>query len=138
MTSSKSDYELTVEHRKGYVYARVRGNVSRPEITIDYLTDITDACRKVQCTKVVIEKEIPRAFAVWDIFFVATQFPRFTYELTKVAVVDKRMARFERREFSVVAGSKPGLDVHVFTNVQEAEAWVLAEKAGKDKRKKHR
>ena len=125
MTSRKSDYELTVEHRKGYVYALVRGNVSRPEITIDYLTEITDACRKVQCTKVVIEKEIPRAFAVWDIFFVATQFPRFTYELTKVAVVDKRMARFERREFSVVAGNKPGLDVHVFTNVAEAEDWIM-------------
>jgi hypothetical protein len=120
----RKSYELTVDNRNDYLYARVSGNALPQETAVGYLQEIAHACGQYQCTKVVIERDVPRHFAVWDTFFVATQFPRFGVELTKVAVVDKTLKADERNEFSVMIGRKPGLDLHLFKTITEAEKWI--------------
>ncbi len=125
MERRRPAYELTLENRHNYLYAHVEGDVSRPGVAVEYLKRITDACRKAQCSRVIIDKDVPREFGVWDIFFVATRFPKLGVEATKIAVVDKGMLSSNRTEFSVVVGKRPGLDVHIFKTVPEAEEWVL-------------
>ncbi|MEO7538406.1 MAG: hypothetical protein ABIV21_00120 [Pyrinomonadaceae bacterium] len=124
---SSKPYELTVEKRPHYLYARVDSDRPQPEIAVKYLREITEKCRLSRCNKVIIENEIPQVFDVSTILFVATQFPRFGAQLTKVAVVDKRIDQYNRSEFLVMVGRKPGLDVHVFYSVKEAEQWVLTD-----------
>ena len=114
-----------IEKRPSYLYAHVKSNSSHAAITNEYLKEITEKCRETQCNRVVIDNEIPKAFWVWDIFSVATQFPRMGSECTKVAIVDHFADRIEKKEFSVVVGSKCGVAVHVFNNLAEAERWVV-------------
>ena len=118
-------YELMVEQRPRYLYAHVKSKSSLPAMTVEYLKEITERCRETQCNRVVIDNEVPKAFWVWDIFPVATRFPRMGSECTKVAIVDQFADRIENEEFSVLVGSRCGVDVHVFNNLAEAESWVL-------------
>jgi hypothetical protein len=117
-------YRLKFEERPSYLYVRVEGLEPRPSKAVDYLRDITSACQRNDCRRVVIEKNVSGRLAVWDIFSVATRFPLMGSKLTKIAVVDEHLQRSERSEFSVMVGRESGLDLHVFTNVAEAESWV--------------
>ena len=121
-------YDLRFEERKSYLYVRVEGRAAAPSRAADYLREITNQCRKNDCRRVVIEKRVPGRLAVWDIFSVATGFPSLGSELTKIAVVDKNIDRSERKEFSVMVGRESGLDLHVFTDVSEAEDWVVSDR----------
>ena len=118
-------YELKFEKRPSYLYVRVEGGDRQVGKASDYLRDITSQCRRSDCNRVVIEKQVPGRLAVWDVFSVATRFPLMGSKLTKVAIVDKHLPRSERKQFSVMVGRKSGLDLHVFTNVSEAENWML-------------
>ena len=124
-------YEISFEKRPAYLYVRVEGRTARPSRATEYLREITNQCRRNNCRRVVIEKRVPGSLAVWDVFSVATEFPQLGSELTKIAVVDKHLDRSQRKEFSVMVGRESGLDLHVFTNVSEAENWVV------DDRKDH-
>ena len=118
-------YKLKFEERPSYLYVRVEGSERRPSRAADYLKEITSECRRSDCSRVVIEKHVLGRLAMWDIFSVATGFPLMGSKLTKIAVVDEHLKRSERNEFSVMVGRESGLDLHVFTNVAEAENWVL-------------
>lgn len=124
-------YEISFEKRPAYLYVRVEGRTARPSPAAEYLREITNQCRRNNCRRVIIEKRVPGRLAVWDVFSVATAFPQLGSELTKIAVVDKHVDRSQRKEFSVMVGRESGLDLHVFTNVSEAEDWVV------DDRKDH-
>ena len=124
--SEEKPYELKFEERNKYLYVRVEGRRSvEPSLAAEYLREITSQCRRHDCSKVVIEKHVAGRLGVWDIFSVATRFPLMGSQLTKIAVVDKHLERSQRREFSVMVGRESGLDLHVFTNVADAEHWVL-------------
>lgn len=117
-------YRVRVEKRPDYLYAQVSGNALGRDTTVEYLREITEACRRYQCTNVIIDNTMPPSFAISDLFFVATRFPRFGVELTKVAIVDKELQTSDRDEFSVMVGRKAGLDVHIFSNIRQAEKWI--------------
>ena len=117
-------YELKMEKRQHYLYARVKSDSPRPTIARDYLKDITRKFRETDCRRLVIENDLPQSFWVWDMFAVATQFPNIGIECTKVAIIDK-FAPIENEVFSVVTGKESGLDVHVFTDLASAEHWLL-------------
>ena len=124
---SRKPYKLELEKRPDYLYAHVRSDSNRPTIASQYLREITQKCRESQCTKLIIENDVPKAFWVWDIFSVAMQFPLMGIECTRVAVVDNYPSKIETVEFAVVVGANCGLNLHVFTNFSKAEDWLMHE-----------
>ncbi len=121
-------YDLTLENRKQYLYASVHSDSTQPIDGREYLKDIAKNCAKTQCTRLVIENDLLQSFKVWDMFAVATHFPKIGVECTKVAVIDK-FAPIVKKKFSIVVGRECGIDVQVFTDLTGAERWLLDNKA---------
>ncbi len=117
-------YELSFEKRQQYLYAFVQSDSSLPTVAPEYLKDIAKKCTETRCTRVMIENALPQSFWVWDMFEVATYFPQMGIECTKVAIVDK-FAPIEKEEFVVIVGKECGLDVHVFSELPDAEHWLI-------------
>ena len=117
-------YELRFEKRNRYLYAFIRSDSSRPTVAPEYLKEIAKKCTETQCSKIMIENALSQSFWVWDMFAVATCFPQMGIECTKVAIVDN-FAPIEKEEFAVIVGRECGLDVHVFSDLPDAEQWLL-------------
>ena len=67
------DYQLTLEQRPGYLYARVRGRNS-PETVLAYLNELMEECRRLDCFRLLIDEQLdgPRLEA-GDVFSVASE-----------------------------------------------------------------
>ena len=122
---ANAQYNLTVEDRDSYIFARVKGEAPPGGRSVEYLEPIADHCVRCMCTSMLIEKHTPEPFAIWDAFVVAPRLARIGAPSVKIAVVEKGAPPPPKKDLSVMIGQTLSLDVQVFDHVFEAKNWLL-------------
>lgn len=121
---------LTIQKRERYVLARVEGETPRPnEDERAYLHKIAEHCQRCGCRSILIEKETPQSFDVWDAFTIAPKLAKIGHPHIKVAVVEKAAPLPTKTKLEIAVGEVKALVVRVFTDTREAEQWLLTGEA---------
>ncbi len=124
MNESDKQYELTLEEREGYLYARVEAHTITEEIAMEYLQEVTDRCRELNCERLLVDRDIPAMLPDGTLFFVAAEFQKMIAGV-RVAFVNKYLSNDDALEFAVRVGVNRGADYGIFDNQQDAERWLL-------------
>lgn len=95
------------------------------EIMKRYWQEIADECLSTGCRKVLIEKQISAVASMVDFFQIASDVPYMGFAGVKVAFVSSAPSHFEPTKFAEIVATNRGLNVKLFDNVEEAEAWLL-------------
>lgn len=126
MNDSGQQYELAFEERAGYLYAHVLANKITQEIALAYLKEVMKRCRIINCTRLLIERNIPEMLPDGTLFFVAAEFQQMIAGV-RVAFVNKFSANEDALDFAVRVGLNRGADYGVFDNNADAEKWLLSD-----------
>ena len=125
-------YQLTLDKKPGYWHFRVTGP-NTPEVVRAYLADIYYACAQGECTAVLIEENLKgRGLGLFDIFEVVTEGSEKTWPyVRRVAYVDVNPEHsLPDMKFAETVAVNRGVNMHLFNNVRDAEAWLIG--AGSD------
>jgi len=95
MPPARIPYELKFEKRDNYLYALVRAKDIDRDTAVDYLGRIADRCEDLECSKVLIERDIPVMLSDSDLYFTTNDFLRML-DGVKVASTT-RISRSSRR-----------------------------------------
>lgn len=118
--------ELTIEQKNGYLHARVTGR-NTPETILQYLKEVHAACIKQQCRRILIEERLegPR-LSITHLFDVVTKaVENAASTIHCVAFVDTHPEQdLKRLQFGETVAVNRGVNVRLFSNVAEAEAWL--------------
>lgn len=117
-------YELTLDRRPGYLYARVKADVLTEETALGYLVAVADSCRKLNYDRLVVHRDIPATLPSGAFFAVATDVVDKLRGI-RVAFVNPYPHLDEDLRFGVMVGNNRGAKYAVFSNHEEAERWVL-------------
>jgi hypothetical protein len=119
-------FELTIEERPGYLYARVRGPNS-PETVLEYLSQVRAACERARCRSVLIDEDLSGAgLQTFDIFeMVSRQSAEAAKTFERIAFVDTNPDHEGRlMKFAETVAVNRGLNLRVFSDLAEAERWM--------------
>lgn len=124
-------YKLTFYPKPTYLHAVVTGRNSKAHVA-QYLEEILRTCVEGNCLRVLIEERLegPR-LETMDVYDIASEGSRQAFGFLKaVAYVDVNAAGVLMQFAENVAVNR-GMPVAVFSNVADAEQWLL-EKARSD------
>ena len=118
-------YKLTFDQKPAYLHATVTG-LNTKENVAQYLDEIQRECKERNCFRVLIEERLegPRLGTV-DVFSVASEgSTRATGTFEAIAYVDEN-AEGDSMSFAETVAKNRGVPVSVFSNVADAEKWLL-------------
>jgi len=118
-------YKLTLTEKHSYVVARVTGHVNPGQDSVAYLKTIAEHCVRHGCPAILIDKDTPEPFAIWDTFAMASRLATVAAPSIKIAVVNNAPDLPGEPPLSIMVGSNRGMDVHMFTNTPDAKHWLL-------------
>lgn len=119
-------YKLTIDQKPAYLHAIVTGRNSRENVE-KYLEDVIQECITRNCPRVLIEERLegPRLNTV-DVFSIASEGSiRFRGMLKAMAYVDVNHEGDGMMQFAENVAVNRGMPIVVFSNVAEAEKWLL-------------
>jgi hypothetical protein len=125
MADPNKPYELTLEMRPGYLYAHVRSETTSQAIAVGYLHEIIDRCKKLDRSRLLLERDIPATLGEDEVYFSGTDFAHTGLEDIKIAVIDHRPENAEHLELAILVQNNRGANIQLFDNADEAEAWLL-------------
>lgn len=125
MNDLTKPYDLIFETRPQYLYARVTSETISPEMVVEYLHEVTEKCRKLAHTRLMIERDIPATLSETDIFFTGTEFAHMGIEAIRIAFVDGRAENTDHLEFAMLVANNRGGHVELFHSVPDAESWLI-------------
>ena len=123
MDSSKS-YELETEDRGSYLYAAVGGLKVTPEIALEYWQEIIDKCDELGLSKILLEHNFVTMISMNEMLEVIGP----VAELLKgksFAFIDTR-GHYDVPEAGKIILRNLNVRMQIFTDVQRAEKWLLA------------
>lgn len=124
MNELDKPYDLKLEIRPGYLYARIHSETITPEMTVAYLHEVTDRCHKLGRTRLLVERDIPATLSDADVYFSGTEFAHMGIESIRIAFVDARAENAEHLEFAMLVANNRGGHLKLFKTVPEAETWL--------------
>ena len=125
------DYEIEFVSKSGYVHAIVTG-VNSTENFVRFTTDILDECKRTENRRVLMEDKLegPRMSEV-DVYLVVIEASkRAAGHYTALAYVDERIG--EVRYFAESVAVNRGIPMALFSNVEDAESWLLSQESPGD------
>jgi hypothetical protein len=125
MTDANKSYNLTFEIRPKYLFARVASKTITPQMVVSYLHEITEKCQKMGRNRLMIERDIPATISDGDVLFTGTEFAHMGLENIRIAFVDAREENKENLGFAMMVVNNRGADLELFSNVADAEKWLL-------------
>jgi hypothetical protein len=120
------EYNLTIDQKPTYLHVVVTGENTRENVE-QYLQEVMNECLARGCYRILIEEHLegPRLDTL-DVFEIVTQHSsRSAGIIRAVAYVDPNMAE-ELMRFAETVAVNRGLPVAAFSDVAEAEKWLLA------------
>jgi hypothetical protein len=123
-------YTLNLDFRQSYVHALVTGRNTRQNV-LDYMADIARECAARDVRYVLIEERLegPR-LGTMDVFEIASQQGRpLGSGVRGIAYVDVN-ASGDLMKFAEDVAVNRGYPVRVFSNVTDAENWLVAKANG--------
>jgi hypothetical protein len=118
-------YDLTMEHRNGYLYAYVQGDNDSYEISRAFWTEIADEVRRTNAARVLIDENIEQSVSMAEVFQLASELPKMGFGSARVAFVDRYLDQQEINAFGELVAVNRGFSGKLFNNVAEAESWLI-------------
>lgn len=118
-------YKLTFEERDNYLYACVESDSVSFEMIIEYTNKIVQRLKSSQHDRVMLVNESP-VLPSTDCYLIASYIVKNGVSgHVRIAVVDKSPGNSGKQEQISRQSRAAGLDIQSFTDVGEAEAWLL-------------
>lgn len=118
-------YELKFEHRRGYLYAYVKGRKDSIQIDRSYIARIVDECGKSGCKRLLVEEDLGTQLSITDLYEVNSHIDPRDLAGVKIAFVDRHPSHREGNLFGQTVARNRGIWVKVCDSVEEGEAWLL-------------
>ena len=125
MDTLEKPYELSFEVRPEYLFAHVKAATATPEIILAYVREVIERARESGLHRILVEREIPVTLSVGDSFFTGTKLAESAFGRTKMALVDVHSQNTDSLRFGLLTISNRGGNVQFFTNIPDAESWLL-------------
>ena len=122
-------YTLNTESRGAYLYITVTGENSL-ETVRDYLSEVHEICLRYQCPDVLIVENLSgpslNTLVIYDL--VSRKSAQAAHVIGRMAYVDINPEHnFKAMEFAEDVAVNRGVMVRVFSNIPEAEQWLLSQ-----------
>ena len=126
--SSKENKSCVIkfEHRSGYLYAYAHAEKDSYEISLDFWTEIVRRCKENGFSKVLAEEDFGTDNSTSDMYELVSQGHQIGLTGLKIAFVDRHLAQMYNNLFGETVAKNRGLIAKVFSNVKEAEEWLLS------------
>ena len=122
--NEEKNYHLTLENRHSYVFAHVKADTVDEGIAVGFLTETIAFCRNLDIDRLLLLREIPVMISDLSIYFASDKFLQMIWGI-KIAIVNPFPELSEQLEFFHLVTTNRGADHYTFTNVPDAEAWLL-------------
>ena len=123
MTKNEAHFELTIDRREGYLYARVTALAITAEDFADVLSDLADECRRSNCDKLLLYRDVPSMSGVGNTFQIVTNMLKLLPGLT-VAIVNPYRSNEEMLRFAADFAHTRGFDLSIFHDEKAALNWL--------------
>jgi hypothetical protein len=125
-TSPIELFSLTFDERPGYLYAYVAGEHDSYEISKQYWRAINDECTRIGAARVLIEENIVENATMADAFQLMSELPRMGFGRLQIAFVDRYIEQNDLNKFGELVAVNRGMNARIFSDVVEAEQWLLS------------
>lgn len=117
-------YVINFEDGPNYLYALVHGDQYGYEILARFLREIADECRERNVRQVVIEENISATASEEDVFRIASELPQLGFSDIRMAYIDRFAEQMELNEYGRKVAEDSGVDVKIFSSLEEADKWL--------------
>jgi hypothetical protein len=123
-------YRLTIDQKPTYLHAMVSGRNSRENVA-QYLEELRAECVARNCVRVLVEERLegPR-LGLMDVFRIASEGSSNAGVAFKAFAYVDVNAGADLMQFAETVAINRRLPVSVFSNVVDAEKWLLNEDCG--------
>jgi len=118
-------YQLTIEQKPAYLHIIVTGDNSR-ETVMQYMEEVMRECTNRNCGNVLVEERLegPR-LGTFDVFSMVSEgAKRFLGTFHAMAYVDVN-GDSSLMQFAENVAVNRGIPIQIFSNVPDAEKWLL-------------
>ena len=125
MTTPLKSYLLTFTEHPEYLYANLTANTISSEIIRGYTEEIVARCNETGKHRILLYRDIPALLSEGEVFHTVKESLDALLG-KKLALVNPHAAIQPGIEFGVTVGQNRGGNYCSFTNVADAEAWLLS------------
>jgi hypothetical protein len=125
MAEPSDTYQLSFEVRPEYLYAELRARSISEEIIRGYVTELVAKSRESGRDRILLYRDIPAIMATYQVFSTVNESLN-ALRGKKLALVNPHASIDEDLEFGLTVGQNRGGNYRRFTNIPDAEAWLLA------------
>ncbi len=119
--------QLRIERRERWIVARLRGAGKMEELTRHY-APIAAECLRANLTRLLVDfTKVQVPLSTRDRYELGSRAVIFARHGIKVAAV-ARPAQIDQAKFGELVAKTRRVNVRLFAEMREAEAWLLAEK----------
>jgi hypothetical protein len=119
-------YVINFEGRDGYLYAYAQAEKDSYEISLDFWTQIAQRSKENGFSKVLVEEDFGTDNSTIDMYELVSQGHQIGLTGLKIAFVDRHLTQIDNNLFGETVARNRGLLAKVFTDIKEAEAWLLS------------
>lgn len=124
MTAPTKSYLLTFSEHPEYLYANLTGDTISEDIIRDYIAEIVARSNETGKHRILLYRDIPAVLSESEVFHTVNESLDALIG-KKLALVNPHAAIQMGVEFGVTVGQNRGGNYRSFTNVADAEAWLL-------------
>ena len=124
MRAPTKPYRITFTEYTEYLYVDLKGDEVSTEIIRDYISDVVAKCEELGKDKILLHRDIPAILSEGEVFHTV----RESLEALagkKLALVNPHTSIRTAVDFGMTVGQNRGGNYRSFTNVEDAEAWLL-------------
>jgi hypothetical protein len=119
-------YVMKFEQRAGYLYAYAQAEKDSYEISLDFWTQAAKRCKENGFSKLLVEEDFGTDNSTIDMYEIVSQGHQIGLTGVKIAFVDRHLTQIDNNLFGETVARNRGLFAKVFTDVKEAEEWLLS------------
>jgi len=119
-------YAIRYEERSGYLYACVQGREDSMEVSMAYWAEIISCCRGKNISKLLVEEDFETDNTLFDTYELIISGTELKIHDIKIAFVDRHPDQTKTNLFGENVAHNVGLWGKCFSNVKEAEEWLLS------------
>lgn len=119
---ARHDYTLTFEDRGQYLYAHLTGTDSYAA-SLSYWNEISDEVRKFDFRRLLVHENLIGHVNEGEVFDIICDLVPSGLGI-KVAFYDENRADADINELGLLIASNRGIDVRMFSSLEDAEKWI--------------
>ncbi len=123
---SRPGFSVHIEHRTEYLYARIEGFGLGYDEHKECWQSIAEEFNRSSHFRLLVEQSSGQSLDMTDAFQLSTDIAEMGFEDCKSAYVDPNEDNIEVNEFAEVVALNRGFNGKVFTNIDDAETWLLS------------